>query len=511
MTAPGARPDVATLRSGARELTQVPEPPPRRATRLVLPLALLAAFVGVFLYAARDALRPRRSVHVVPVVVKTSAEATGAGEVVATAAGWVEPDPFPVHVSTLADGVVAEMLVLEGQEVQAGQVLARLVPDDAELALRRAEAELAAATAAVDVAAARATAAETDWAHPTELERELGRARAAHDAARAARARLDAEIAMAEAQLAVLHDDARRLAALLPSRSATEAEVTRAQLEVAVQDANVAAARARRAELDAEIAATRADLAAADERLRLRVADTRELQAARADLALARASEARARAARDEARLRRERMEIRAPVAGVVMRRLGEPGSRLMLGMDGMEASWVVDLYDPARLQVRVDVALADAARIGVGTRARVVAESYRDAPLEGEVSRLVHYADIQKNTAQAKVRLVAPPAGLKPETLARVEFFGSGQAAPGATGARRVWAPRELVAGGRALVAGAGDVAELRDVKLGGGHDGAWVEVLDGLLPGDRLIDAPPDAAPQPGEHVRIEGESTR
>src|SRR5687768_4070669 len=152
-------------------------PPPRFnfKTRVLLPGGILLALLLLIGYAARDTLLPARTVTVVPVVLKDLAGATGttfAPAAVASAAtnsgvqapGWVEADPFPTAVTALADGVVREMLALEGQPVKAGQVVARLVDDDAKLALARAEAELAEKQATLD-------AAQRQWEHPVDATR----------------------------------------------------------------------------------------------------------------------------------------------------------------------------------------------------------------------------------------------------------------------------------------------------------------------------------------------------
>ena len=44
----------------------------RFGTRVVLPVVLIAAFAGVLLFAARDALVPRTDVRVVPVVLRAT-------------------------------------------------------------------------------------------------------------------------------------------------------------------------------------------------------------------------------------------------------------------------------------------------------------------------------------------------------------------------------------------------------------------------------------------------------
>ena len=58
------------------------------------------------------------------------------------AAGWVEPRPQPVVVSALVEGIVDEILVVEGQAVQANQIVAKMVSRDAEIAVQRAAADV---------------------------------------------------------------------------------------------------------------------------------------------------------------------------------------------------------------------------------------------------------------------------------------------------------------------------------------------------------------------------------
>jgi HlyD family secretion protein len=61
-------------------------------------------------------LWPATRVTVVPVMVKRDAQTAQAGEVIVQAPGWVEADPFSTAASALADGIVEEMLVLEGEQ-----------------------------------------------------------------------------------------------------------------------------------------------------------------------------------------------------------------------------------------------------------------------------------------------------------------------------------------------------------------------------------------------------------
>src|SRR4051812_31195363 len=120
----GNRPDLSKLQRSAPDVI----PMPRRSwrTRIALPGIVVLAFAALLLWSGRDALRPRLEVKTISVVVRTSAGASGAGgggTTVARAAGWIEPDPYPVSVTALSEGVVADVLVLEGDRVEKDQVV----------------------------------------------------------------------------------------------------------------------------------------------------------------------------------------------------------------------------------------------------------------------------------------------------------------------------------------------------------------------------------------------------
>jgi len=453
-------------------------------------------------------------VRVVPVVARAGAPGTAAaaGVTIATAAGWIEPDPFPVHVSALANGIVDEVLVLEGDRVEQGQVVVSLIDDDARLDVERATAELSLAQAKEATAQALLTAASTDWESPIELEEAVKVARAKLAEARGERVALDREKDVQDARLAELEDRRRREQVSVASGAVSAADLARTELRIATQQASIELVSARIPVLDARIDTMAAQSERATEELRLRVDDRLALDDARANADRAIADVARARVALGEATLRLDRMEVRAPSAGVVMRRLADPGRKLMLQMDGVESAWAVDLYDPQKLQVRVDVPLADAGGVGVGQKATVVIETLPDRVFPGEVTRLVHFADIQKNTVEVKVRLLETAPELKPEMLARVEILGDGGVTgPATAGGGRLFAPERLVRGGIAWIVGSGgDSAEKRTVVLGRGRSEGWVEVASGLRPGDRIIDAEPSTLEE-GDSIHVVGETAQ
>lgn len=484
---------LESLSRGSSRENTVPPPARRWISRLLIPLALLATLALLLVIAARESLSPTLDVEVVPVVAKTGGTVER-GTTTVQAPGWVEADPYAVTVAALAPGVVRDVLVLEGEPVDAGQVVAVLVDDDADLALARAEARLRERESDVELIRATLTAAETNWANPYEHERAIAAAEAALASRQAELAKLDHELEVEAAVLRDLEDEATRLEKALDREAVSEARVVQTRLRREAQAARLAALRAEQPIREAAVRDAEATLAAAKRAYELRIQQTRDLDQSRAELARAEAQRDLARVERDEAALRLKRMQVRAPIAGTVMRRLVEPGTTLTSSPGG---NGVVRIYDPDRLQVRVDVPLADAAKIGVDTPAEITVEVLPDRVFEGRVTRIVHEADIQKNTLEVKVAIDEPIAALKPEMLARVRFIagsstGADEIATG--GAHRLFVPESLVvqSDGEAcvwIVEQQGRRAVQRTITLTGRRSGEWVEVSGGLQPGDRVI----------------------
>ncbi len=429
----------------------------------MLPVLVLLCALAVLAWSARDALWPAVEVRVVPVVAKPrAADANGSEEseagsatiaareqTIVQAPGWIEPDPFAVTVPALTDGVVKEVLVLEGQRVEAGEVLARLIDDDANLTLRRARAELAERAAAVK--------------------------------------QLSAALAAAVARAAVAQDEVDRKRSLAGDGSVSAAQLARLELQlVAVQ---------------AEVASAEASVASAE------------------------AAHGTQQVAVDQALLALARTEIRTPVAGIVLSRSVEPGTRLTMTSPGpgeAHEAGVARLYDPSRLQVRVDVPLADAAKVGVGTRARIVTEALPDIAFAGVVTRIVHEANIQRNTVQFKVSIENPVPTLKPEMLARVRLLGTDDAADGRAGGESGSESLALLLPESVLIetteasaaawmighdARGGTIAVKRRLTIGARHGDGFVEITAGAAATDRAI-ASPSSAIAEGVRVRVIGE---
>ena len=491
--------------------TEVPLPQFKWKTRVLLPGAILVATAVLVVAAAGDALWPATLVRAVPVMVKTDVEAGPIGTVVVQAPGWVEADPFATAVSALADGVVEEVLVLEGEYVEHHAVVARLVADDARIALNQANAVLAEQRAALAAARAALAEAQSNWDHPIELTRKLETAQARLAEKRAELERWPAELAREQAHAVYLKAEYERTVPLHENGQANNIELTKARQAHEVQNAAVEAMRRRKPILDAQILALEAELQAAQDDLRLRIVDRRALASARAAANRAEAAVVSAEAQREEALLRLNRMEVRSPADGIVMNRLVEPGSKLMLNSDNPRSAQVARLYDPDRLQVRVDIPLVEAARVGLGQPAEVIVEVLPDRVFRGRVTRVVHEADVQKNTLQVKVAILDPSPEIKPEMLARARFLAmpDPNSAKEEATARQLFVPESAVheLAGETFVWLADQVDEIahrRPITPGRAVVEGWRAVSDGLRPGDRVIVHGP-ANLADGQRIRV------
>lgn len=469
------------------EPQEIPRPPSRWKTRILVPATIVVGTLGLLAYSARGTLQAVTEVQVVPVITDTLAGAgpnenanttvaapriASAPTMLVQAPGWIEPAPYSTFVPALAEGVVHEVLVLEGDRVEVGQVIARLIDADARLAVDSAEARLA------------------------ELQ--------------AAQSKAEADIRAAEARLADVDDQLARTRKLAATGGAPESQL--------------AALQFRHTELLEELAAAKAVQIGAQAGIR-----TQEV-------------------ACSEARLNLERMQIISPISGVVMARFVEPGSRVSMnsrkGSSAASESMggaIVRLYDPRSLQVRVDVPLADCAKVLVGSAAEIVTEAMADKVFRGTVTRVVHEANIQRNTVQVKVAIEDPVETLKPEMLARVRFYSSSDSTSAmgrsqdsvakhdkmdsaqssgfqAQSGLRLLIPEQVVLdrngnAGRVWVVehdtkSQTTIAADRKIVLEATNRSGLLAVTEGLRPGDRMIFKPPGSL-RLGVRVRVSGEA--
>lgn len=385
------------------------------------------------------------------------------------ASGWVEASPAGIHVTAMINGVVRTVEVREGDEVQAGTLLATLDDSDTRLALDMAKADYERTVAEVGVAAAEIESAENQW--------------------KARMAAVDSALASVE--------ETRDLSARferLPDGAMPAVERVAARLALARAEAALVEQRARVTEAQAEIKRRQGGK---------EVAETNRRKVAVA-VAVAELAQARTR--------------ITAPVAGRVQSLLAAPGQRMRVDGDNPDSAAIARLYQPSALQIRVDVPLADAGDLAAGQRVRVMSNLLPDVRLDGLVLFIGGQADRQRNTLPVTVGITKPDPKLRPETLCRVEFLAAQRAeSPGGAPSSQagqaivIFVPQAAVqaeANGRArawVVNPESMRVSMRDIVPGQARRDDHREVIDGLRPGERVILNPGDRLAN-GQRVHAE-----
>lgn len=476
--------DLRALAGERKEPVSSSRRPGHFFTRYVLPGLFLLGFLALVGWAARDSFLPARAVTVVPVLTSRSDVLQQAGAPLFLAAGWIEPRPTPVLVTALAEGIVEQLLVVEGQPVKAGEPVARLVDADARLAVAAAEADQRQKEAEADTLVAK-----------TEAELLF----------------LPFQIQSAEAQHRLARIDLERKKAAVAS--IPEVALLHAEAALTVATAKIEELRVRKQRLDREVVSLK--------QMREAFRNGEEWQSAQAltdteaSMKTAMIRVRQAQLAVDTARLRLERMIVRAPISGRVLALVARPGSRLMgQAQHAMQdSSTVVSLYNPAMLQIRADVRFEDLPNLVPGQPVRIESPALPGKPVEGEVLFATSVADIQKNTLQVKVAIKEPPPVLKPDMLVQVTFLaGQPDVNTAAAETLRLLVPRSLVNTGEGgtrvwLADQSAGLARLRSIKLGRAALGDLIEVTDGLTPADKLISGGRDGLAD-GQRIKVTGE---
>jgi HlyD family secretion protein len=302
--------------------------PWRARTRWSVLAVLTVGLLGWVAWAERGA-NPDPNDHAV-----AAADPAGTpGEVVFASNGRVEGASETVDIGAGIDGVIAELRVHEGDQVNAGDVLA--VIDRREL-----KAELSAARAALEAA----RQSRTRILRGSRIED---------------RERADAEVTAAQAVVTQAQAQYRRSAQLFADRVVSKAEQDEAQRNLDV---------------------ARAQLQAAQKRAELVKAPPLPEEAAKAD--------AEVRLAEQRIRVLEQMLEksfIRAPTSGTVLRTFLHPGETFST----LVPQPIMRLADTSRLRVRAEVDERDVGRIFIGQRVLVRGEGWDGAPVPGRVSRL--------------------------------------------------------------------------------------------------------------------------
>ena len=207
-----------------------------------------------------------------------------------------------------------------------------------------------------------------------------------------------------------------------------------------------------------------------------------------------------------------ENTVIKAPFAGVVVKKMAEVGESVAPIPPGVNISTssgaIVALADLATLEVEADVAEANVAKVDNGQPAEVTVEAIPDRRYEAILRQVIPTADRTKATVMVKVTILDKDEDLKPEMSAKVTFLEpeKEQEGPVEEAPAVVLVPQEAVTsrGGNTVVFLLRDgKVQQRAVTLGTQRRGQVI-VKDGLAGGETLVARPPDGLAD-GDAVRI------
>jgi|SRR5579872_6390059 HlyD family secretion protein len=228
------------------------------------------------------------------------------------------------------------------------------------------------------------------------------------------------------------------------------------------------------------------------------------------EIARARGALIQAQGQVDYAKSQLEATVIRAPVSGTILDRTAEKGELITAQFASAAAGGpqgsVVSLADLNDLQVELDIAQADFARLGPRQKGIITTDAYPDRKYNGEIAQISPEANRQKATVQVKVQVLNPDSYLRPEMNATVKFLAD---EPKNTGTQPAGAFVPATAlrdhDGKKVVFLAFDgKAHMREVHvLSQRSDGFLV---DGLVGGESVITKGPQDL-KDGDSIKVKG----
>lgn len=347
-----------------------------------------------------------------------------------SALGAVKPQiGAEVRVGSRISGRVARLRANIGDRVDKGQIIAELETADLDAVIEQRRAELT---------LAEAKHAAVDRLAPAES------------------AQAQAQVRRFEAEATLAHEELHRQQRLL------ERQLVPPALGDAARDRSEAA--------QAQLEAARRTL----EVVRGTHAEQRTQAAADVE---------RARAALDSARIDRSFAVLRSPIRGVVASVSTQEGETVAAGLN---APTFVTIIDLGRLQLNAYVDEVDIGKIAPGQSVTFTVDAFPADDFTGRVSAIYPNATIQDNVVKYIVAATIDNDGiarLRPEMTAavRIQLEKRVVLAVPARAIRRE--------GGRNVVTVlVGDRRETRVVRVGW-RDGAWIEIVEGLTAGTRVL----------------------
>lgn len=255
------------------------------------------------------------------------------------------------HLSSVAArvaGQVNRVLVVDNQEVKAGDVLVELDDRDQQVKVASARADLASASAQLRIAQTQLALTEkTAKANLTVAQGAIAQAAAVTGSTAAQIDQAKADVAAAESRKQLAKLERERAERLHTTGAVTQSEIdtrvsadTQADASLAQAQARLVSALANRSNSSGTEVSARGRLAAAE-------TVSEQVEAARAQVSAAEARVAQAQTTLDRAQLDLEYTKVKAGIAGTISKRNVEPGQlvspdRQLMVITDLNDTWVV-------------------------------------------------------------------------------------------------------------------------------------------------------------------------
>ncbi|MDJ0590223.1 MAG: efflux RND transporter periplasmic adaptor subunit [Pleurocapsa sp. MO_226.B13] len=399
-------------------------------------IILMLAGTGRYLFSRRQDSQPNLESLTVPAQTQTL-------KVVTEASGTIEPIDS-VNISPKTTGRLTALYVEQGDEVKAGQLLAKMDSANLKAELAQAQAELA--------------QAEAEYARVVNGNRSEA----------IARAKSQVRSAQAQADLAAKKLEKNRFLA----RQGAIAQLTLDEYISEEQTARANLIEAREQLQELETGSRPEDIEQYQARVR----------AAQAKVALA--------------QTRLDDTEIRAPFDGIVSQKYAVVGSIVTPDVSASATSSATSssiLSIASQLEVNVNVSEASIAQIELDRTVEIVADAYPNQTFKGRVKQIAPEAVVENNVTsfEVKVELISGQTELRSGMNVDALFIGK-------TIENALTIPTVAITTSQGeigvMVASETGEAEFQPVTVGLSQDGQ-TQIIQGLERGDLVfIDAPPE-----------------
>jgi HlyD family secretion protein len=277
-----------------------------------------------------------------------------------------------------------------------------------------------------------------------------------------------------------------------------------ARLEGQDYQAQVESQRAQVQRSEADLAEYQRQLRLAEELAHDDVLAKDQYEAAQSRVRIAEAALRQSQAQLALAQAQLENTLIRAPFAGVVVKKMAEVGESVAPIPPGVNISTssgaIVALADLDTLEVEADVSESNVAKLRADQPAEVTVEAFPDRRYRAVLRQIIPTADRTRATVMVKVTILDKDQDLKPEMSARVTFLemeGGGEPTSAEDRTQQVTVPVEALVtrDGETVVFLVRDGRAAQRVVVKGLERQGQVAIKQGLSGGETLVVNPPEA----------------